>query len=227
MPRARDHDKVVKMTKQKILKAFLVMAVLLAAISTYFAQGDRKQAGDASSSAAPRTEAMRQQMIDEQLRTLLAPVGVSVPEIGPVSQAQYHQELLVRWQPSDKSPATNANGETQQQPIQPLTVMGHTNRTGRLQRQRALELSEEQVLVIGVGADEAMRWWTLIADPRLRRAEMPGPDGELSGQSMPLSETDFAVSYPADASITELRFYHPHWTGTRFTLESIGSAAVR
>jgi hypothetical protein len=216
------------MIKKQLLKAFLAVAVLLAAISTYFAQGDKKQAGDASSAAAPRAEAMRQQMIEDQLRTLLAPVGVSVPEIGPVSPSQYHRELLLRFQPSDESPASNQNGETQQQqPAQTLSVMGHTNRAGRLQRQRMLELSEEQVLVIGVGADEAMRWWTLIADPRLRRAETPGPNGELSGQSMILSETDFAVACPADISITELRFYHPHWTGTKFTLESIGAATVR
>jgi hypothetical protein len=214
------------MTRKQILKAFLVLALLLAAISTYFAQGDKKETRAASSNAAPRTESTRAQMIDDQLKILLAPVGVNVSEIGPATQTANHQELEVRWKAQDK-PANSTGAEQQGQPAQTLTVLSRNAGRGSLQRQRSLELSEEQVLVVGVGAEDQMRWWTLIADPRLRRAEIAGPNGELSGQTIILGETDFTVSYPADLSITELRFYHPHWTGTRFTLESIGATPVR
>jgi len=216
------------MTGKQILKACLVLAMVLAAISTYFAQGDKRGSTAASSNAAPRTELMREQMIDDQLKILLAPVGVNVVEIGPATQTANHQELEVRWKAPYKSTENNSTGTEQQgQPAQTLTVMGRSTGRGSLQRQRSLELSEEQVLVVAVGADSRMSWWTLIADPRLRRAETPGPNGELSGQTIILGETDFTVSYPTDLSITELRFYHPHWTGTRFTLESIGSTPVR
>ena len=216
------------MTRKQILKAFLVLALLLAAISTYFAQGDKSQPDAAASNAAPRTESTRQLMIDDQLKILLTPVGVNVIEIGPATQTANHQELEVRWKTPDKSAASDSTGaEAQGQPAQTLSVMGSNAGRGSLPRQRSLELSEEQVLVVAVGAENEMRWWTLIADPRLRRAETAGPNGELSGQTVILSETDFTVSYPADISITELRFYHPHWTGTKFTLESIGSTPVR
>jgi hypothetical protein len=217
------------MTGKQILKAFFVLALLLAAISTYFAQGDKSQTTAASSSnAAPRTESTRQLMIDDQLKILLAPVGVNVVEIGPDAQSANHQELEVRWKTPDKSAASDSPGaEAQGQPAQTLSVMGLNAGRGSLPRQRSLELSEEQVLVVAVGVENEMRWWTLMADPRLRRAETAGPNGEISGQTVILSETDFTVSYPADISITELRFYHPHWTGTRFTLESIGSTPVR
>lgn len=216
------------MTGKQILKIFLVLALVLAAISTYFAQGDKKETAAASSNAAPRTELMREQMIDDQLRILLAPVGVNVLEIGPATQAANHQELEVRWKALDKPAVSDSTGAEQQgQPAQTLTIMGRSNGRGSLQRQRSLELSEEQLLIVAVGAGSEMRWWTLVADPRLRRAESAGPNGELSGQTIILDETDFTVSYPADISITELRFYHPHWTGTRFTLESIGSTPVR
>jgi hypothetical protein len=215
------------MTKNQILKALLVVAVLMTAISTYFAQGEKKERPAASSSGAPQTESGRTQMIDEQLKSLLAPVGVNVSDTGPVSQTRNHQEMEVRWTAPDKPPASNPNGAEQQQPAQTLTVVARSSRNGGLQRQRSLELSEEQVLVVATGAEEQLRWWTLMPDPRLRRAEFAGPNGELSGQTVVLGETDFTVSYPADILITELRFYHPHWTGAKFTLELIGSTAVR
>jgi hypothetical protein len=219
------------MTKNRILKAFLLVAVLMAAINTYFAQGDKKRpavASSASSNAAPCTEPERAQMIDEQLKSLLAPFGVNVREIGPASQTSNHQELEVRLKATDNPPESNLNGAAQsQQQSSTLTVMARSNRAGSLPRQRSLELSEQQILVVAVGADNQLRWWTLIADPRLRRAEIAAPNGELSGQTIMLGETDFTVSYPADLEITELRFFHPHWTGTKFTLESIGSTAAR
>jgi hypothetical protein len=215
------------MTRKQILKALLVLAVLMTAISTYFAQGDKKERRAASSSDVPCTESGRTQMIDEQLKTLLAPVGVNVSDTGPVSQTENHQEMEIRWKAQDNSPASNPNGAEQQQPAQTLTVVARSSRNGSLQRQRSLELSEEQILVVATGAEGQLRWWTLVPDPRLRRAEFAGPNGELSGQTVVLGETDFTVSYPADLSITELRFYHPHWTGAKFTLESIGSTAVR
>lgn len=218
----------MKMTKRPPVKIFLVLGLLLTAISTYFAQGDRQQSGKPSTVAQPSREAARQMMIEDQLETLLAPTGVSVSgvgEIGPASRSAGYTETLMRWtaKPSSSTGPTGA----QQQSTHVLTILEQTSREGTLPRQRSLELSEEQVLVVGVGADNRMRWWTLIPDPRLMRAEFPGPDGELSGRTVMLTEADFSVAHPADSSITELRFYHPRLTAKGFVLETIGAAAAR
>lgn len=219
----------MKITKRQPVKIFLVLAVLLAAISTYFAQGDRKRGGQSAPVAQPSREAVRQLMIEDQLKTLLAPSGVGVGgagEIGPVSRSASYTETLIHWavKPSSPDSPTGAQGQAESHA---LSILERASREGSLPRPRSLELSEEQVLVVAVGADNQMRWWTLIPDPRLTRAEFPGPNGELTGQTVVRTEADFSVAYPADPSITELRLYHPRLTDGGFVLETIGAAAVR
>lgn len=218
------------MARRRVLQALVAAALLLAALSTYFAQGGARRSNTSQASPArPVTESVRGQMIDEQLKTLLAPVGINVSASAETaSQNSQHQELELRWKAPDKTSASDAlNTEQQQQSAPALTVKSRSSGRGSLPRQRSLELSDDQVLVVAIGAEQELRWWTLMADPRLRRAEMPGPNGELSGQTILLDEADFSVAYPADAAITELRLYHPRWTGASFLLEPIGSTPAR
>jgi hypothetical protein len=221
----------MKMTKRQLVKIFLVLVVLLAAISTYFAQGDGQRSNKSAPVAQPSREAARQLMIEDQLKTLLAPSGVGVGDggigvIGPALRSASYTETLIHWAVKPSSPAgpTGSQGTAESHA---LSILERASREGSLPRPRSLELSEEQVLVVAIGADNQLRWWTLIPDPRLMRAEFPGPNGELTGQTVMRTEADFSVAYPADPSITELRFYHPRLTDGGFVLETIGTAAAR
>ena len=72
-----------------------------------------------------------------------------------------------------------------------------------------------------------MRWCGLVEDPRLLRAEAPGPDGELTGQVIYRESAEFVVQYPDDEAIAEVRLYHPDWDGQKFSLELVGAVAAR
>jgi hypothetical protein len=92
---------------------------------------------------------------------------------------------------------------------------------------RSRELSSDHILVAGVDAQGQLRSWTVVPDPRVIRAETPGPMGELSGRVLHRSQPEFLVALPDDPDVTELRFYHPRWTGEEFVLEALGSAPIR
>ena len=72
-----------------------------------------------------------------------------------------------------------------------------------------------------------MRWCGLVPDPRQLRAEVPGPDGELTGQVIYRESAEFIVNYPDDESIREIRLYHPKWDGQKFSLAPVGAVAAR
>src|SRR5918993_166554 len=68
--------------------------------------------------------------------------------------------------------------------------------------------SPTQVVVVALDSEGRMRWCGLVADPRLLRAEVPGPDGELTGQVIYRESAEFVVQYPDDEAVTEVRLYH-------------------
>jgi hypothetical protein len=100
-------------------------------------------------------------------------------------------------------------------------------REGALPKQRSAELSPTQIVVVALDAEGRMRWCGLVNDPRLLRAEWPGPDGQLTGQVIYKESAEFVVSYPDDDSIAEIRLYHPDWDGQDFSLELVGAVATR
>jgi hypothetical protein len=143
---------------------------------------------------------------------------------GPAPRSDAHLEARVRWE-------TRGDGARSGEPLThpPLTgdrfVVVEIHRyPGERPRQRAPELSEEQVLVVGTDRRGTPRDGSLIPDPGLLRAEAPGPDGALTGETRRLAGTEFLVIMPADPEIVTLRFYRPRWTGALFALELLGTA---
>jgi hypothetical protein len=98
--------------------------------------------------------------------------------------------------------------------------------TGALVRQRDPQLSEHHLLVRVVNADGAIIDTQLILDPRVIRAEAPGPSGELQSKTLHRSSPDFLLTIPDDPGLRELRIYHPRWTGTAFVLDPLGTIAL-
>jgi hypothetical protein len=199
------------------------LVLILVAVSSSFVQ-----AGKAEGIVKPSTTetqaatSVREAMNKERLSALLSAVGVSVEDTVLPAEVQSFQELRIRWDVAD--PSSQGPAFTQQEPPnRVLTTIERRKRNQALSRQRSLELSTNQILVVAINGQRQLRWWSLIPDPRIARAESPDAGGKLSGQVLYQSKAEFIVSFPDDETITELRLYHPHWTGSEFTLQPLGA----
>ncbi|MGA9773284.1 MAG: hypothetical protein WBV94_29915 [Blastocatellia bacterium] len=158
----------------------------------------------------------------DRLSTLLSAVGVSVEDSVLPAEVQSFQEMRIRWDVADAISQDMVLSE--QEPVnRVLTAIERKKRAQVLSRQRSLELSTNQLLVVAVNEKLQLRWWSLIPDPRIMRAETPDAGGTLSGQVLYRSKADFVIAFPDDETITELRIFHPHWTGSEFILEPLGA----
>lgn len=202
---------------------FTPVLILVAAVSPGFAQAGKGEGGVKPSPAETQaTTSVREAMNRERLSTLLSAVGVSVEGPALPAEAQTFHEVRIRWDAADASSRDQA--PTEKEPSsRVLTAVERRKRNRPLPRQRSLELSTNQLLVVAVNGQRQLRWWSLIPDPRILRAESPDAGGQLSGKVLHHSKAEFIVAFPDDETIIELRLYHPHWTGSEFTLEPLGT----
>lgn len=165
----------------------------------------------------------------QQLQKLMSKVGVDVVETHVrTDQPQTYRELKIRWADSTK-PITQlrrANAEEQTQAAS-VSIVEDKKRSGTLPRPRSLELSPTQIFIAAVDATNKLRWWSIILDPRVVRAETETPTGELRGDNYYVSNVNFAVAFPDDPEIAQLRFYHPVWNGTDFDLKLLTVVPTR
>lgn len=158
----------------------------------------------------------------QQLQKLMSKVGVDVVEVNVrTDQPQTYRELKIRWADSTKSttelrPANNAEEQAQATSV---SIVEDKKRSGTLPRSRSLELSPTHIFIAAVDVTNKLRWWSIILDPRVVRAETQTPIGELRGENYYVSNVNFAVAFPDDPEIAQLRFYHPVWNGTDFDLK--------
>ena len=202
---------------------FLVLALATAInIDAYVAQHPKSPGADLTNQtrvAEPDKEAR----IRSALAELLTDSGVHVGAALPVSDSPTYKELRVRWQSSAKQARALANN-LEQGPISgAFTGLASAKRNGTLPRNRSFELSTNQILVIAVNEKAELRWWRLLLDPRLVRAETPSATGETRGEEYYLANVDFMIAYPDDPGIRELRVYQPRWTGKDFQLELLST----
>lgn len=186
----------------------LLLAVsLLCTIS--FAQGQR-----------------RQTVQREQLKKLMSGVAVDLPETDiPADQTQMYRELKLRWADSTKS---TTELKTEAQTSSPrVSIVEDKTRRGPLPRQRSLELAPTLMFVAAVDATNKLRWWSIMPDPRVVRAETQSATGELRGQDYYVSNVTLVVAFPDDPEIATLRFYHPVWNGTDFDLKPLTVVSTR
>ncbi len=144
----------------------------------------------------------------------------------PVSaNAQMVQELRLRWD----SPSAVAAGQPKPDaaPAPHFTPLQRKRTPGSLPRRRSLELSPDQIVVVGLDAQGKEIYRDIMPDPRILRAESPGPTGELTGELLYHASTEFLIAFPDDQEIVELRLYHPRWTGGAFALDLLVSIALR
>jgi hypothetical protein len=146
---------------------------------------------------------------------LMSRIGVQVPDTTNFARTAAYRQLNIQLSNSDQSSATNS--EEQQQSAQARGVVRTSQvRRGSLPKHRSVELASDQLLILTVGEGNRLRWWSTVPDPRILRAERPGPDGTLTGEVIFQKSIEFTVSIPDDNGAVELRFYHPRWTGQEF-----------
>ena len=144
--------------------------------------------------------------------------------LAPDVSAQTVQQLKVQW---DTQPAAPADADAQRlQTTGPFRVVERRSIAGSLARQRDPQLSENHLLVRAVNAGGEIVDTQLILDPRIVRAEAPGPSGELKGETLHLASPEFLLTIPDGTAVRELRVFHPRWTGTAFVLDPLGTISL-
>ena len=167
-------------------------------------------------------EADKKANLNSGLAALLSPVGVHVKDGLVTTESARYKEVKVQWTRADaiKGSLVKDSGSGS------LSALAASSKTGSLPQQRSLDLSTNQILTIAVDANNNLRWWRLMLDPRLVRAEVPDEKGELRGQELFLTDVQFSVEFPADSSITAVQLYRIAWNGQEFQLELIGRLPI-
>jgi hypothetical protein len=173
-----------------------------------------------------RGEALQQ----ERLKKLLSKVEIDVPEtVARTDQSQKYRELKIRWADSPKSTTElrSANESAAQTQAPSVSVVEDNKRSGTLPRYRSLELSPTHIFIAAVDSTNKLRWWSIVHDPRLVRAETQTPTGELHREDYYVSNVTLVVAFPDDPEIANLRFFHPVWNGIDFDLKLLTVVPTR
>lgn len=144
-------------------------------------------------------------------------------ETAQVQSADQLRELLVRWTPTP----TAGRGGLQGLSTERLSVIQEQAGTGSLRRERNPQVTEDQLVLVQRSDDGTALDWRLVKNPRIIRAELPGPDGRLSGGVIERDSAEMLITLPNLASASRLSVYQPHWNGTEFLLDLIGEVPLK
>lgn len=144
---------------------------------------------------------------------------VSAADLGAGREVQIHLGV-----PTDD--AITKPFEKQPPRVHRIVVTKHRRIPEAPPRQRNPVLSSEQLVVVAFDAQNREVSRIVVPDPRLIRAETIGPPGNLQSELIYRKSADFIVLFPDDPGVLHLKFYHPRWTGSGFTLEFIGEAQL-
>jgi len=215
---------MASMNVKRLLAPLLLVLAFVIGIEAYVGRHPKSR-GVELANQARIAEPDKEARIRNALAELFADSGVHVGAVMPDVHSQAYKELRVRWQSSTK--ARTLTDSLEQGPVSgALTSLASARKTGSLPRNRSFELSTNQILVVAVNEKTELRWWNLLLDPRLVRAETPVATGEIRGEEYYLANVDFMIDYPDDPGIRELRVYQPRWTGQDFKLELLSTLTL-
>lgn len=206
-----------------------LLYIVLLTLPLAFAQSGQRESRSADTSAKlQEAKSKKDKMVASSLRTLLDPQGVSVEETAllrgdEVSQTNAYREVRLRWDAYLNAPEMVEADTENYAKGRGLIITGRRKMKGTLPLPRSVELARDQILVAAINGQGQLRWWSLVADPRVLRAESPDERGQLSGQVLHRSRPEFIVNIPDDAEIKALHFYQTRWTGSEFVLEPLAS----
>ena len=207
----------------KVLKLLVMLVVVLVLAVGINAVVTKNPKSPQKANTINSPERDREAGIREKLASLLSSEGVRV-DAPLTTESHAYRELRVRWQ---SSTSAGSNELLKQSGPGNITLFAAARKEGILPRDRSLELSPNQILMIAVDGKSALRWWKLMLDPRLIRSETTASTGELKGEDHYLAAVDFIINYPDDPEIKEVRLYHPRWTGKDFQLELLSTLPIK
>lgn len=108
----------------------------------------------------------------------------------------------------------------------PLALVEQKFSSGFLRRERRPQLSPDMLVIVVRASDGRELDWRTAPNPRVLRAETPGPDGRLSGQFFERQEAELFIAIPRLVEASALRVYQPRWTGTEYALDVVGDVAL-
>jgi hypothetical protein len=160
---------------------------------------------------------------DAQQASISADRLVLVPQLVAGRSADSSgTELTVRWgAAAGGAPETIAPGDARPAPGV-FELIAERSVSGLPSVERDPQLSEDVLVVFGVGANGVEEGWQIVRDPTIVRAEAPDASGLLSGQVLRRTNTTFVVTIPVPSTLQELRIYKPRWTGASFVLDPAG-----
>lgn len=107
-----------------------------------------------------------------------------------------------------------------------FTITEIKEQPGTITLPKSSELSNDQVVVVAIDKQQRMCGWNVVADPRTVRAEHGDAEGNIKGNLFHRATAYLLVDLQDSPSVTQLRFYHPRWTGAEFALDPLGAAQV-
>jgi len=172
-----------------------------------------------ASAPTPQAAARQPLALRAALQQALAPAGIDVPDQSRLDRRVRTQELRITWESetADGLPVAPAAG---------FRVVRRVRHSSPFPRPRAFELAEDTLLFAAVDAAGALRGWSLIPDPRILRAEVPGPDGLLTGQVLRVRQSEFLAPIPDDPAVVEVRVLETRRAAGGLQLELVATLGV-
>ncbi len=108
-----------------------------------------------------------------------------------------------------------------------VSIKGQARLKGAPPGRRSREISWQQLVVVAVddGGREIDR--AVVLDPRLIRYEAVDASGNFTESAVLYrEEADLAVAFAEQPALRAVRVFQPRWTGTEYTLDLLGEAAL-
>ena len=199
------------------------LLVLLVVVTTYLAQS--KDAPQNQNTPVVLKEKSNEDRVRNQVASLLSRDGIRLGQALSAADAQTHRQLRVHLRSFSKTDSSSLIKTDQLASAATLTRTASTVRDGALPRERSFELAPDRLFVAGVDETDAVRWWRLVVDPRLVRAEV-GSSTDMQSEVYYRGDAELVLECPDDPVLKQLRLYRPVWDGQEFQLELIGAVAL-
>ena len=209
------------------VRTLAVVIFLLLGILVWYGFDNRGTSSSSHAQNAPKPIKNEDAMNINQLNALLESDGISFLDAALLPMnVEKSQTFLVRIK--SESNSMSSGFSAQMTAKTDFSLLETKRNSGALARQRVMEFSPTQILIVAINDKNQVLWWSLQPDPRLFRAETSDDAGRLSGKTLYRNDAEMLVSLPTDETITEARFYHPAWNGKNaYNLEQIGSLTLK
>ena len=138
-------------------------------------------------------------------------------DVAQVRQMRGIRDVRARWMP-----LPSAQRALQPAAMDRITVLGSRTIPGALRRERRPELSGDRLVIVSVDRNGRELDWRMIPNPRVLRAELPGPGGTLTGGPIETADADLEFAIPDLPEVDRVEIYQPRWNGSEFILTAVG-----